>query len=180
MRILAQLKIHWCMPYQFSHPHPKCFCQRRNVTRSRCNFNLPTRDRTQINGLGKSGNDFCNFNPSTLQAWSKHALHDHQESVSAQEEACTAQQTTKSCKQWNICHLSTCSCVCVCVCVIWSCVIFLIDSVYYFCFADDYYDTEDPSVNLHEFIVNSMQVCVIFRHACLWWVELVWWNDCWI
>lgn len=27
-------------------------------------------------------------------------------------------------------------------------------------FADDYYDTEDPSVNLHEFIVNSMQVGV--------------------
>ena len=23
--------------------------------------------------------------------------------------------------------------------------------------ADDYYDTEDPSVNLHEFIVNSLQ-----------------------
>ena len=22
---------------------------------------------------------------------------------------------------------------------------------------DDYYDTEDPSVNLHEFIVNSLQ-----------------------
>lgn len=29
-------------------------------------------------------------------------------------------------------------------------------------FADDYYDTEDPSVNLHEFIVNSMQVCAVF------------------
>jgi hypothetical protein len=28
------------------------------------------------------------------------------------------------------------------------------------CFSvDDYYDTEDPSVNLQEFIVNSMQVC---------------------
>ena len=26
-------------------------------------------------------------------------------------------------------------------------------------YTDDYYDTEDPSVNLHEFIVNSMQVC---------------------
>lgn len=28
------------------------------------------------------------------------------------------------------------------------------------CFSssDDYFDTEDPSVNLHEFIVNSMQV----------------------
>lgn len=24
---------------------------------------------------------------------------------------------------------------------------------------DDFYDTEDPSVNLQEFIVNSMQVC---------------------
>lgn len=24
--------------------------------------------------------------------------------------------------------------------------------------SDDYYDTEDPSVNLHEFIINSMQV----------------------
>ena len=23
---------------------------------------------------------------------------------------------------------------------------------------DDYFDTEDPSVNLHEFIINSMQV----------------------
>lgn len=28
--------------------------------------------------------------------------------------------------------------------------------------SDDYYDTEDPSVNLHEFIVNSMQV---FKHT---------------
>ena len=29
---------------------------------------------------------------------------------------------------------------------------------------DDYYDTEDPSVNLHEFIVNSMQVrtCTVY------------------
>ena len=23
--------------------------------------------------------------------------------------------------------------------------------------SDDYYDTEDPSVNLHEFIINSLQ-----------------------
>ena len=29
------------------------------------------------------------------------------------------------------------------------------------CLLDDYFDTEDPSVNLHEFIVNSMQVCAL-------------------
>lgn len=27
--------------------------------------------------------------------------------------------------------------------------------------SDDYYDTEDPSVNLQDFIVNSMQVLAI-------------------
>ena len=39
--------------------------------------------------------------------------------------------------------------------------------VYY---ADDYYDTEDPSVNLHEFIVNSMQVCMSIH--CRWCIKV--------
>jgi len=30
----------------------------------------------------------------------------------------------------------------------------------FLCVLDDYYDTEDPSVNLQDFIVNSMQVFV--------------------
>ena len=39
---------------------------------------------------------------------------------------------------------------------------------------DDYYDTEDPSVNLHEFIVNSLQAqkwvttCNTHIHTPLW------------
>ena len=37
---------------------------------------------------------------------------------------------------------------------------FLLVGIHLCCSVDDYYDTEDPSVNLQEFIVNSMQVCV--------------------
>ena len=52
--------------------------------------------------------------------------------------------------------------------------------------ADDYYDTEDPSVNLQEFIVNSMQVngvatnfkiCVnLFFNSRLRRIESFWWS----
>ncbi len=41
----------------------------------------------------------------------------------------------------------------------------VIKVIYYVvCVLDDYYDTEDPSVNLQDFIVNSMQVFFILYY----------------
>lgn len=37
---------------------------------------------------------------------------------------------------------------------------------------DDYYDTEDPSVNLQEFIVNSMQVSVVLCSIYVYLVQI--------